>query len=496
MKLTYRLAGALLGVVLLVLTAQAWWRLSHDLSAFEEDMRRDHRAMGRALGNAISEVWASRGSSEALDLLSRANEREAELTIEWAWLDALGDASGRFPGGDPPDDAATRRAWYRADRDGTGKLHTYVPVEVPGGRGGVIHLSESLEAEHGFVRATVVRTVVTTAVLAVVAGLTAGVLGAWFVGRPIRALITKTRRIGAGDLEGPILLDGGDEFATLGREMNAMSDRLAETRRRLEEETRSRLDAVEQLRRADRLMTVGRMAAAIAHELGTPLNVISLRAQMLVDGEVDPPEVPTQARSIGEHAEQMARIIQQLLHFARPQQAERQTVDVQAVVRQTVALLEPMAARQQARLTLDAWIEPLVAAVDPGQIQQVLTNLVVNGLQAMTTPGAVRLCVRPSVRVPPGRPGSEPVAFVSIEVADEGTGIRRDDLGRIFEPFYSTKSTGAGLGLSVIEGIVRDHGGYIDVATAAGYGCTFTVHLPVSDDLPVSAEPMESVHAG
>lgn len=493
MKLTYRLAAVLVGVVLLVLALQAWWRLSHDLNAFEDDMRRDHRAMGRALGNAISEVWGARGAAEALDLLSRANEREAEILIEWAWLDELSEGTTRFPGGAPPPDATQVRAWYHADRVGTGKLHTYVPVGVPGDRGGVIHLSESLEAEHVFVRATVMRTVVTTAVLALVAALTAGVLGAWFVGRPIRALITKTRRIGAGDLEGPVLLGGGDEFAALAHEMNAMSDRLAETRRRLEEETRSRLEAVEQLRRADRLMTVGRMAAAIAHELGTPLNVITLRAQMLVDGEVEGAEVAGQGRSIGEHAEQMARIIQQLLHFARPQRAERQATDVQSIVRQTVALLEPMAARQQARITLDPWVEPLVAAVDPGQIQQVLTNLVVNGLQSMSRPGTVRLCVRPSVRVPPGRPGSEPVAFVSIEVSDEGSGIRRDDLGRIFEPFYSTKATGAGLGLSVIEGIVRDHGGHIDVATAAGYGCTFTVHLPVAAE---AVEPTESEHAG
>ncbi|MCK6573324.1 ATP-binding protein [Myxococcota bacterium] len=490
MKLTYRLSAALLAVMLVVFTVQAWWRLSGDLATFEEDMRQDHRAMGRALGNAITEVWLSRGPDEALRLLAQTNEREANITIEWVWEEALEAAPTAFPGGrrarekvgGPP---GPGRPWHLADRPGTHRLHTYVPVDVPGPRVGVIHLSESLDAEAEHIRATVLRMVFVTLLLALGGGITAGVVGVSFVGRPVRALVDKARRVGAGDLDHPIAVTRNDEFGVLAREMNTMCDRLAEARRRLDEETQSRLEAVEQLRRADRLMTVGRMAASIAHELGTPLNVVSMRAQMLseiADEEAGAEAVRAQARSIGEHADQMARIIQQLLNYARPASCDRQRVDVADVVAQTTALLEPVAARQNARLVVEPASSPSHAPIDAAQIQQVLTNLIVNGLQAMAGAGTIRIAVGRARRIAPGQVGETPRPYVTLEVSDEGTGIPREDLPRIFEPFFSTKPTGAGLGLSVMEGIVRDHGGFVEVATAPGHGCTFTVHLPQEDD--------------
>jgi two-component system NtrC family sensor kinase len=482
MKLTYRLSAALLAVMLVVFTVQAWWRLSGDLAAFEEDMRRDHRAMGRALGNAISEVWLARGADEALHLLAQANEREALILIEWVWDDALAADPSTYPGG-----LAAPRAlpWHVPDRGRTHRLHTYVPVDVPGARTGVIHLSESLEAEAGHIEATIIRTIFVTLVLALVSGLTAAVVGISFVGRPVRALVEKARRVGEGDLDAPVTPTRNDELGVLAREMNTMTERLAEARRRLDEETRSRIEAVEQLRRADRLMTVGRMAAAIAHDLGTPLNVVSMRAQILSELAEDAPSpeaVRAQARSIGEHADQMARIIQQLLNYARPSTCDRQRVDVRDIVRRTIELLRPVADRQGATLSHEHALQPIFASVDAAQMQQVLTNLIVNGLQSMSRPGTIRVSVGRASRVPPGRADAPARPFVTIDVSDEGGGIVREDLPRIFEPFFSTKPAGAGLGLSVMEGIVRDHGGFVDVATAVGLGSTFTVHLPEEGD--------------
>lgn len=488
MRLTLRLSSALLAVVLLVFTLQAWWRLGHDLSTFEDDMRRDHRAIGRSLGNAIAEVWGTQGEASALHLLQQANEREADILIEWVWLGQAADATGPMPGGD--------RAWHLADREISGRLHSYVPVAIPNARPGAIHVAESLAEERAFIASTILRTVVVTLVLALLAGITASVVGAWFVGRPVRALIDKARRVGAGELAEPVVLRSDDEFGILAREMNTMSEGLAEARRRLDEETQSRIEAVEQVRQADRLMTVGRMAAAIAHELGTPLNIVSMRAQMMADAEVDPAEMRDQARSIGEHADQMARIIQQLLNFARPRTCERAPTDLRSVVEQTLALLEPVAVKQRATLAFTRPDAPVICAVDAAQLQQVLTNLVVNGLQSMRRPGTVRLRLGEERRPPAGRPASAAVPFVWIAVADEGDGINRADLPRIFEPFFSTKPAGAGLGLSVIQGIVRDHGGFIEVASSAGTGCTFCVWLPVEAPAASTTDERGLAHAG
>src|SRR5512142_3555308 len=133
---------------------------------------------------------------------------------------------------------------------------------------------------------------------ALAAFIAVAVAGFHFVGRPMRALVAKARRIGAGDLSQPLELAQRDELGELAREMNQMCERLAEAQVRLQEETQRRLDTSEQLRHADRLTTVGKLASGVAHELGTPLNVVSARAKMIASGETTPAETTEYAQII------------------------------------------------------------------------------------------------------------------------------------------------------------------------------------------------------
>ena len=155
-------------------------------------------------------------------------------------------------------------------------------------------------------------------------------------------------------------------------------------------------------------------------------------------------------------------------------------VDLRTVVRQTIDMIGAIAAKQKVELVFAPDAEEAVAEIDAAQIQQVLTNLAVNAIQAMPQGGQVRFSIgRRSGRSPDG--GSDgPAEFYAIEIQDQGVGIPEEHMQQLFEPFFTTKEVGAGtgLGLSIAYGIVQEHGGWIDVTSRVGEGSCFTVFLP------------------
>jgi signal transduction histidine kinase len=248
--------------------------------------------------------------------------------------------------------------------------------------------------------------------------------------------------------------------------MNAMCERL-------EREQRARQLALEQLRHAERVNTVGRLAAGVAHELGTPLNVVGLEAKRIAIGRAVGEAAQEGAKVIATQAERMTLIISQLLDFARRRSPRMSVVELGEVAATTLSLVFALAARSGVTLRHEAPQKVNVNA-DAGQLQQVLTNLVVNALQA--SPRGAEVCVTTGQEQRPGQ--ADKTAFV--RVVDAGSGIEPDALPRIFEPFFTTKDVGqgTGLGLAVAEGIVEEHGGRIEVTSAPGAGASFTVWLP------------------
>jgi signal transduction histidine kinase len=303
--------------------------------------------------------------------------------------------------------------------------------------------------------------------------------GIRIVGRPLESLIEKTKRVGKGDFSGPVDLQRHDELGQLAESLNQMCNQLAAQQEQIEEETTARLSAMQQLRHADRLKTVGRLAAGIAHELGTPLNVVSGRAGLIASGRLSDDDVKTSATAIKTEADKITGIIRQLLDFARRTTPQHAAVDLRHVLRQTVDLLSSLAEKQQVQIRVAGLDEPQVADVDARQIQQVLTNVLVNAIHAMPQGGEVAVKLGCETTVPPDQVQSEPRNYVRIAVRDEGTGIDAEHLEQIFEPFFTTKDVGegTGLGLSIAYGIVQEHGGWIDVASEPGRGSCFSIYL-------------------
>jgi signal transduction histidine kinase len=474
MRLTAKFIVTLALGMVVVLTVNAVVRLRVEVRLFEASMRRHAHVFGHALGNSVVWTWRTAGEQPALALVADANEKYADLDVNWVWLhsDASQSHRPRLPLGELESvKQGIEVARHLDSTEGPGELLTYVPVRVPDGRLGALQISESLQSRHDFVHAIVRTTLLTTVTLVLVTMVLASILGAVLVGRPTRTLVRKAERIGSGDLSGPVELRQHDELGQIAGAMNVMCERLAAA-------TEARIAATEQLRHADRLMTVGQLAAGMAHELGTPLNVVAGRAQMIAAGESVGQEAEQGATIIVEQTKRMTQIIRQLLDFARPRKSQKSTVDLKAVVQQTLKLLAPLAQKRGVELVAARGVDVARALVDEGKIQQVLTNLVVNAIHA-TAAGTITVAIERARVRPPADHGGDEGDYLRVDVIDSGHGMDEATAARVFEPFFTTKPVGegTGLGLSVSYGIVKEHGGWIAVASHKGKGSTFSIYL-------------------
>jgi signal transduction histidine kinase len=472
MRLTRKFIAALVIGVALVALVQGYLDYQREREVFDRQMRGEADALGRALGLGVADVWHRDGEAAAREFLVdvRLGDR---LRVRWIWLDAKGH--------DAPLEPRDQLEPMKQDsvvviRDRTNRLLvTYIPVKVPEPRDGGLEIRQSLEPFDQYVRGSLVNQIIGSAAAVAIAAILALGLGVVFIGRPISKLATKARRVGTGDLSAPLHLRQRDELGELANEINLMCERLAE-----EQDARAR--ATEQLRHADRLTTVGKLASGLAHELGTPLNVVSGRARLIADREVEGSEVVDSARIVAEQADRMTALIRQLLDFARPRALQPAPLNVTTLAQRVCQLVATIARKADVTLVPPPTSDALRIEADDGQLTQVLTNLVVNAIQAIGSHGTVEIVARTIDEVPPPYVGGSAQTWMAIEVRDTGPGMNRATRERIFEPFFTTKQVGdgTGLGLSVSWGIVREHGGWIDVQSELNKGSTFTVHLPMT----------------
>ena len=239
--------------------------------------------------------------------------------------------------------------------------------------------------------------------------------------------------------------------------------------------------ALEQLRHSDRVATLGRLASSVAHELGNPLNVIELRAQLIMSGDVESlQQAQLSAAVIVEQAQRMTSIIEQVLSFARMQPSKLTPLDLVSVLRKAVSLTDHISSQRKTTVQLEVHRTRIPLVGDPDKLLQIIVNLLVNGIQA--SPEGAGLHVRTSevTRTAHDDPEGSARAYVCTEVLDHGVGIAAPMLTKVFDPFFSTKTAegGTGLGLSVAQGIALEHEGWISVTSQPGRGTCFQVFLP------------------
>jgi signal transduction histidine kinase len=317
--------------------------------------------------------------------------------------------------------------------------------------------------------------------MVLVTGLTVTLFGIRVVGRPLKQLIEKTRRIGLGDLTGALRLQSRDELGELATSLNAMCEQLSASREQIHEEATARVEAVDQLRHADRLRTVGRLASGLAHELGTPLNVVAGRAGLISSGKLSDKEIVESAETIRDESHRMTGIIRQLLDFARRSTPQPTSTDLRKIAEGTLDMLTALADKSDVRLKIDCEETSFPIRLDVEQLQQVLSNLVINAIQSMPQGGIVTVGLHKETEPLPSDGAEMTAPYYCLTVADQGAGISPDILDHLFEPFFTTKQVGegTGLGLSISYGIIKEHGGWIDVKSDEGKGSCFSVYLPM-----------------
>ncbi|MBI4578790.1 MAG: HAMP domain-containing histidine kinase [Planctomycetes bacterium] len=484
MRLALKFALVFVVGMCLILTVYANHVVNREISLFQDDMRSDQRVLCQAIAPVIQSVWRTSGESQAMALIDQVNRAEHPQRLGVRWISADSSVSARAPRSSA-EAAALRRGeeytWGDRSGRGSGRLCSVIPIDVPGQGPAGLEITESLQAQVDYSRATVRKTLIATIALAVEVGAMGLIVGFWFVGRPVGSLITSARAVAAGDLSTRLSVRQHDEFGDLARELNTMCDQLAAARDRVARETAARLAAIEQLRHADRLKTIGQLASGVAHELGTPLNVVWAKAKRIA-GQLEP-GASADARVICEQSERMTTIIRNLLDFGRPRPPRRVRLDLREIARRTATLLGSMARKQNVAIAVSGGDTPVWTDADPNQIAQVLSNLFMNGIQAMPAGGKLTIGFTAERVRPPAGLGLPEAEYRCVFVQDEGGGIHEEDLGRLFEPFFTTKEVGqgTGLGLSVSNGIVREHGGWITVTSRVGTGSVFSVYLPGED---------------
>jgi two-component system NtrC family sensor kinase len=317
---------------------------------------------------------------------------------------------------------------------------------------------------------------------------------------PLIDLERGAKRLSSGNLNELIPVRSRDEFGHLASSFNGMMLALRnselereEWNRTLEKKVKEKTEELELARaemvQAEKMASVGLLAAGIAHELNNPLTGVltfsSLLRKNVVDGSPEAEDLDLVVRE----TKRCSSIIKRLLDFAREKAPEKAFIDINAVVSETVQLVEHPASFGDIEMKLELEEGLPLLWIDANQIKQVIMNILLNARDAIEGEGSITIRTGRLPGVRPPAPGEEAVPMVEIAITDTGTGIPRENLAKVFDPFFTSKAVGkgTGLGLSVSYGIARAHGGNIEVESSLGEGSTFRVLLPLQETVAETA---------
>lgn len=365
------------------------------------------------------------------------------------------------------------KAWY---------ITAYEPIRDIGGRVvGMLYVG-MLERPYIDIRNRVMLT------FALLAGLlTAFILAvlsfiATNITRPLKTMVEATEKIARGDLDQRLTIDLGDEIGHLAAAFNRMTENLIQANdnltqwgktleKRVEERTQELRETQDALISSEKLASLGKMAAGVAHEINNPLTAILINTHLILEQSGPQSVFVENLMIISEEASRCAQIVKGLLEFARRTPDQTHEENINDIIGRTVQLLEKQASVHNVVIVknLGALLPPL--DLDKNKIQQVFSNLIINAREAMPGGGTLTITSRLSAD------GQQ----VEVLFADTGIGIPPENMPKLFDPFFTTKSFGTGLGLAVSYGIIQQTGGTIEVKSELGRGTVFNVKFFLSD---------------
>jgi signal transduction histidine kinase len=344
-----------------------------------------------------------------------------------------------------------------------GKVYNVIlPVVAGNEHYGYIHLKINIEDFSEILESNAIKRIIATS-LVFGLGILLAVFLSWMYTKPIYTVVNAARSVAAGDLTLNLTSDRKDEIGELTQSFNFMVQKLREERA-LEEK----------LREAEHLSGVAQLARSIAHEIRNPLNFISLSIDHLKTKY--PPEEGKEKESfdslitsIKHEIQRLNKLVGDFLDYGRPLKLSTREVDVGELIREVLALISAKAEKDRVKIHYQNGSLPNLF-IDPELIKTCIFNSILNAFQAMPEGGELTV----STNMSNGR--------ASIIIQDTGIGVPKENLSRLFEPFFSTKSAGLGLGLAMTRRVVEEHGGKVDFQSLEGKGSTITISLPVRNE--------------
>ena len=327
-------------------------------------------------------------------------------------------------------------------------------------------------------RLSLIRIMATGGLLLIALGI--AVVFGWRFTQPITDVAWAARNVAAGELDFQVPVERMDEVGELATTFNEMIGEL-----------RYKRELDEKLNQAERAAVIGRLTQSIAHEIRNPLNVLNLSidhaaTKFAPEDEVKRKQFTRILSSVKDEIARLNRMVNDVLNYGRPASLSVGVVDMRRLVEETATLIRPQADEQGVEVTIEASNNGLPATVigDAERLKSCLSNIAINALQAM--PGGGRLTARIE----------QTNGAVEVSIEDTGPGISEDAVHKIFEPYYSTKQAGFGLGLAVTKKIAEDHHGAIYVESRPEHGTTFTLSLPAVDQASLTGGAQDGAESG
>ena len=469
-RLRFTIALTLLG--LLLFGGYAVFAYGWEVDDLHNATEREVLTLGRSLATSLGNALRDRQRADIDETLRALEPLEPKIFVHVHDVDAREIARSK---GDPVDasiEALARRAATSAQESVVLEARRFVyaaPLTADSGEviGAIVvaRVIDDLRDDLERTRLRLIIVVVAFVAVTLIAGIA---LGTAYITRPLGSVLDGIGHVRDGDFKARVPVAHHDEIGALVDEFNAMVAALVEARHRIDQETEARLRLERGLQGIDKMVTIGQLSVGLAHEIGSPLQVLSARGSALLTRS-DDPETRRQAEILVEQTARITRIVEQLLSFGRRRPAVIAPRDLTRPVRTVLELLDGEARRRGVALEVTSDSADHTIDADEDQLQQIVLNLVRNALAA--TPSGGRITVR--IDAPPG------LGQVRLVVRDTGRGIPPEMQARLFEPFFTTRAAegGTGLGLAVVRAIVVEHGGTITAHSDGG--AEFVVSFPV-----------------
>ena len=298
---------------------------------------------------------------------------------------------------------------------------------------------------------------------------------------PLQSMVVATNKIAQGDLSHKVSINFGDEIGQLAQAFNRMTEDLNKANQKLiqwgktleikvEERTRKLQEMQDSMVHSEKMASLGKMAAGVAHEINNPLTSILINTHLMLEKTEKNNTFYENLSLIADETSRCSEIVKGLLEFSRQNPPQKNFADINELINSTLGILENQVTFQNIKIikNLDQNL-PLIE-IDANKIKQVFWNLAINAAEAMPEGGALTIITR----------YSKDKKHIEIEVTDTGIGIPKEKIRKLFDPFFTTKDKGTGLGLAVSYGIIEQHQGKIEVESDESQGSTFIISLPIS----------------